>query len=169
MVLYVVVVDFVLLSIVVATINWFISNRFMSGGSGASNGSVAGGVSRASSAPSSFLVKQHVEWLYAFDVHCNSFFPAFLILHVLQFLLLPLILHTPSFVSTVISNLIFLLAFSYYHYITCLGFMALPFLSGAHSFLLPIPILAAAFFISLLFQFNLSLWFLSFYFPAPIA
>jgi hypothetical protein len=25
-------------------------------------------------------VRQHVEWLYAFDIHCNSFFPVFVLL-----------------------------------------------------------------------------------------
>ncbi len=29
-------------------------------------------------------VEQEVEWLYAFDVHCNSFFCSFLITYVLQ-------------------------------------------------------------------------------------
>lgn len=29
----------------------------------------------------SHQVEQHVEWLYAFDVHCNSYFPLFLVLY----------------------------------------------------------------------------------------
>lgn len=29
-------------------------------------------------------VEQEVEWLYSFDVHCNSFFCSFLITYVLQ-------------------------------------------------------------------------------------
>ena len=33
-----------------------------------------------------------MEWLYAFDIHCNGFFVSFLLTHVLQFLLLPMLL-----------------------------------------------------------------------------
>lgn len=165
MIFYVVVVDFLLLSIVVATITWFVSNQFMSqSGSNGATGSHMGGRTAGSS---SFLVQQHVEWLYAFDVHCNSFFPAFLILHVLQFLLIPVILSTPAIVSTLIANFIFLAAFSYYHYITCLGFTALPFLHNTHYFLLPIAGLLIIFAFSILFQINFTLVFLSFYFPLP--
>ncbi|KAL2936313.1 Protein unc-50-like protein [Bienertia sinuspersici] len=34
-------------------------------------------------APNSYVVEQRVEWLYAFDVHCNSFFPLFVLLYVI--------------------------------------------------------------------------------------
>jgi hypothetical protein len=37
-------------------------------------------------------VEQTVEWRYAFDIHCNAFFPFFLITSVLNFLLLPALL-----------------------------------------------------------------------------
>ena len=46
----------------------------------------------------------------------------------LQFLLSPLLLWR-SFLATLLSNALFAAAFSYYHYITFLGFSALPFLS----------------------------------------
>ena len=45
-----------------------------------------------------------------------------------QFLLSPLLLWR-SFVATVLSNALYGLAFSYYHYITFLGYSSLPFLS----------------------------------------
>lgn len=162
LVLYVVVVDFVIVSIIVATFNWFITNRFMINGA---SGSGNGGDSTPRSSGPGFLVKQRVEWFYAFDVHCNSFFPAFLVLHVLQFLLVPIILHAPAFVSTFISNSIFLLAFGYYYFITGLGYSALPFVNNTRIYLFPIPVLVCAFVLSLIFQFNVSLWFISFYFP----
>ncbi len=34
--------------------------------------------------PRAFSVEKEVEWLYAFDVHCNAYIPGFIILHVLQ-------------------------------------------------------------------------------------
>ena len=162
LVLYVVVVDFIIFSLIVATFNWFITNRFLvQGGSGGANGSTI----PRSSGPGSFLVKQRVEWFYAFDVHCNSFFPAFIVLHVLQFLLLPIILNVHHFISSIVSNAIFLLAFGYYHYVTCLGYTALPFINNPRVFLFPIPVLLAAFIIAVLSGFNPTFWFLSFYFP----
>jgi hypothetical protein len=47
---------------------------------------------------------------------------------VAQFLLSPLLLWR-SFVATLLSNALYGLAFSYYHYITFLGYSSLPFLS----------------------------------------
>jgi len=47
---------------------------------------------------------------------------------VAQFLLSPLLLWR-SFVATLLSNALYGAAFSYYHYITFLGYSSLPFLS----------------------------------------
>jgi hypothetical protein len=66
-------------------------------------------------------VDQKVEWLYAFDIHCNSFFPLFVVLYVLQFFLLPLVLGS-GFLSTIIANSMYAFAFSYYFYVTFLGY-----------------------------------------------
>ena len=46
-----------------------------------------------------------MEWLYAFDIHCNSFFVSFLFTHVLQYLLLPLLL-SDTFAATVAADLL---------------------------------------------------------------
>jgi hypothetical protein len=66
-------------------------------------------------------VRQQVEWLYAFDIHCNSFFPLFMLLYVLQFFLLPIVL-TNSFFAFVVSNTLFSIAFTWYFYLTHLGY-----------------------------------------------
>lgn len=66
-------------------------------------------------------VKQTVEWLYAFDIHCNAFFPFFVIVYGIQFFLLPLVLGT-SVMSLIVSNTLFAVAFSWYFYITHLGY-----------------------------------------------
>merc|ERR1711957_1015505 len=86
---------------------------------------------------SSSHVKQNVEWLYAFDVHCNAFVPLFVLLYGVQFFLLPLVLGT-SLLSFGVSNTLFAIAFSWYWYITHLGYRALPFLSNTEVFLFPI-------------------------------
>ncbi len=66
-------------------------------------------------------VEQEVEWLYAFDIHCNGFFPMFVLLFVAQFFLAPLLL-SPDFLATVLANTLYAAAFAYYHYITFLGY-----------------------------------------------
>lgn len=71
-------------------------------------------------------VKQTVEWLYAFDIHCNAFFPFFVVVYGVQFFLLPLVLGT-SLMSLVISNTLFAVAFSWYFYITHLGYRGMLF------------------------------------------
>eukprot|EP01082_Thalassiosira_pseudonana_P003795 g3275.t1.1.5e174189 g3275 g3275.t1 contig12:1758046-1758929(+) len=66
-------------------------------------------------------VKQSVEWLYAFDVHCNSFVPLFVILYGVQFFLLPVVLGT-SLLSLGVANTLYAIAFGWYFYITHLGY-----------------------------------------------
>mmetsp|Transcript_30976 Transcript_30976/g.47480 ORF Transcript_30976/g.47480 Transcript_30976/m.47480 type:complete len:277 (+) Transcript_30976:74-904(+) len=86
---------------------------------------------------SSTHVRQGVEWLYAFDIHCNAFFPLFVMLYGFQFFLLPVVLGR-SFVSLILANALYAFAFSWYFYITHLGYRALPFLSNTEVFLFPI-------------------------------
>ncbi|KAJ9561273.1 hypothetical protein OSB04_006433 [Centaurea solstitialis] len=59
--------------------------------------------------------------LYAFDVHCNSFFPLFVVLYVIHFFISPLLV-AHGFIPLLLSNLIFTVAMSYYHYLNFLGY-----------------------------------------------
>jgi len=86
---------------------------------------------------SSNHVRQTVEWMYAFDVHCNAFFPAFVLLYGLQYFLLPLVLKE-GFVAFLVSNVLHSVGFFYYFYVTHLGYRALPFLSNTEVFLFPL-------------------------------
>ncbi|KAJ0989818.1 hypothetical protein J5N97_008174 [Dioscorea zingiberensis] len=119
-VISVVVFHFLLIGIILATCCWFLTNTYL-----------------REEAPNSHVVEQHVEWLYAFDVHCNSFFPAFIMLYVLQYFLSPLLV-THGFIPLLLSNLLFMVAISYYHYLNFLGYDVLPFLDKTTFFLYPI-------------------------------
>uniref|UniRef100_A0A0E0AZE7 UNC-50 family protein n=1 Tax=Oryza glumipatula TaxID=40148 RepID=A0A0E0AZE7_9ORYZ len=99
----VVLVHFLFAGIVLATLCWFLTNSYLR------------------EEPNSHVVEQRVEWLYAFDVHCNSFFPAFVILYVLQYFLSPLLV-AHGFFPALLSNLLFVVAISYYHYLNFLGY-----------------------------------------------
>ena len=96
----------------------------------------------------SHSVTQHVEWLYAFDVHCNAFFSYFLVAYVLHYLVLPVALGHSIF-ALIVANALHLAAVAAYCYITHLGFRALPFLRNTEVFLYPVVATAAAFLVAL--------------------
>ncbi|KAI9096608.1 UNC-50 [Phlyctochytrium arcticum] len=136
-------VDFLLVGIFIATVLWFLTNRFLL-------------------QQSVHSVQQSVEWAYAFDVHCNSFWPMFLITYVLQLFFLPLVTRD-NWISLFFGNLLYLVATSYYVYITFLGYSALPFLKNPALFLYPIGILVILFCLSI-FGYNISKHILDMYF-----
>ncbi|KAJ6409546.1 hypothetical protein OIU84_009112 [Salix udensis] len=103
-----------------ATFCWFLTNAYL-----------------REEAPNSHVVEQRVEWLYAFDVHCNSFFPMFVMLYVIHYFLSPLLV-AHGFMPALLSNLLFMVAASYYHYLNFLGYDVLPFLERTTFFLYPI-------------------------------
>ncbi|MEW5315733.1 MAG: hypothetical protein WDW38_007140 [Sanguina aurantia] len=145
-VLSAVVVDFLLLGCAVATAGWLISNRFL-----------------RKRNLHHHQVEQHVEWLYAFDVHCNSYFPLFLLLYVLQFLLSPLLLMR-SFVSNALSCALYAGALAYYHVLSFLGYSSLPFLEHTEVFLWPIGAIFLCIPFAILSGFNPTAFTLSIYF-----
>lgn len=103
LILWMVGVDFVAVGVAVAAATWFVSNKYL--------------LSHASYSSAD----QKVEYAYAWDVHCNSFFPLFLITYVLQFLFLPLI-NRDAWISQFLANSLYLIAISTYVWITYLGF-----------------------------------------------
>ena len=92
----------------------------------------------------SHSVAQSVEWLYAFDVHCDAFFVYFLVAYVGHYLVLPLALGH-SYAAMLLANALHLAATGAYWYVTHLGFRALPFLRRTEVFLSPVLAAAAAF------------------------
>lgn len=98
---------------------------------------------------SSSHVRQSVEWLYTFDIHCNAFFPLFVVLYGVQFFLLPLVLGKSLF-ALLVSNTLYAASFAWYWYITHLGYRALPFLSQTEVFLFPIAAIALVYVLNLI-------------------
>jgi len=114
-VLYCVLVDWLLVGIVVASVCCHISNKYLK------------------SVTSAHAAAQDVEWLYAFDVHCNAFICSYTLTYALQYLLLPLLVHK-GVLSSVVANTLYAVAVVWYAYITHLGYKALPFLSNSQVF-----------------------------------
>ncbi|KAK8659759.1 hypothetical protein V6N13_029953 [Hibiscus sabdariffa] len=137
---------FLLTGIILATCCWFLTNAYL-----------------REEAPNSHVVEQRVEWLYAFDVHCNSFFPMFVMLHVIHYFLSPLLV-AHGFIPELLSNLLFMVAASYYHYLNFLGYDVLPFLERTTFFLYPIGVIIVLSPILILSGFNPSRYFMNIYF-----
>ncbi|KAL8283435.1 hypothetical protein RQP46_005845 [Phenoliferia psychrophenolica] len=124
-------VEFFAVGLVISTILWALSNRFLT------------------HASHTHATDQRVEWPYAFDVHANSFFPFFLQLNVAQLLLAPVVTRS-NWVCLWVGNTLYLSAFTQYVYVTYLGYNALPFLIRSELLLFPIVIFFALYVVSLL-------------------
>ncbi|KAK9690944.1 hypothetical protein RND81_09G165400 [Saponaria officinalis] len=145
-VLSVLLFHFIIAGAVLATCCWFLTNNYL-----------------REEAPNSYVVEQRVEWLYAFDVHCNSFFPMFVLLYVIHYFMSPLLL-AHGFIPVLLSNLLFMVAVSYYHYLNFLGYDVLPFLERTTFFLYPIGIVIILSPILILSGFNPSRYVMNMYF-----
>ncbi|KAI0071405.1 UNC-50-like protein [Panus rudis PR-1116 ss-1] len=143
--LLMIVRDFFLVGIIVATLLWFFANQLLL-------------------SPPSHSTPQDavVEWAYAFDVHTNAFFPLYLTLYIAQLFLLPVILKN-NWICLFVSNTLYLAAFAQYIYGVYLGFNALPFLVRTELLLAPLLPLFTGYVVSLL-GFNVAQHVLPLYF-----
>ncbi|XP_073968784.1 unc50 RNA binding protein [Rhodnius prolixus] len=140
--LYILFVDCIFVGLCVATILWFVSNRY--------------------------LIKpscrgQDVEWGYAFDVHLNAFFPPLIILHVVQLFFYNVFISQDWFISRLLGNSLWFISFTYYIYITFLGYGSLQILHKTQLFLMPIFLIIFAFILSLIFRWNVTESVMNFY------
>jgi len=129
-------IHFVLTGSIIASFSWFVSNKYL----------------RVSSFHG---VEQRMEWMYAFDIHCNSFFPLFLLLYVVHYFLLPLLIQE-TLLATIVGNGLYGAALCYYSYITSLGYSTLPFLERTEVFLYPAGPLLIALIILCIMRVNLT-------------
>ncbi|XP_033632484.1 protein unc-50 homolog [Asterias rubens] len=141
--LWVVFVDCIGVGLLVATVLWLVANKYL----------------RVTGTNS-----QDVEWGFAFDVHLNAFFPVLIILHVVQLILYIPVISYDNFLSTLIGNTLWLIAITYYIYVTFLGYSALPFLRRTVVLLYPPSlVLLGLFGISLIINWNISNTVMTFY------
>lgn len=104
-----------------------------------------------------------LEWLYCFDIHCNAFLPVFLLLYVIQYFMLPILL-MDHYLCLLLSVVLNIGALSYYHYLVCQGYSALPFLRNTEVFLAPVPLLVVLGIFSLVLRVNITKFVVSFHF-----
>eukprot|EP01127_Copromyxa_protea_P010758 TRINITY_DN2653_c0_g1_i1.p1 TRINITY_DN2653_c0_g1~~TRINITY_DN2653_c0_g1_i1.p1 ORF type:complete len:260 (-),score=42.59 TRINITY_DN2653_c0_g1_i1:19-798(-) len=125
LVFWTILVDFLLVGGILSSFTWLVANHYLN----PKAPTTADATGKLSTSPS-------VEWLYAFDIHCNSFFPLYIFLYVLQYLLV-FVLYQENYVSLFLSNTLYIVALGYYYYITFLGFTALKFLQNTQWILIP--------------------------------
>eukprot|EP01062_Namystynia_karyoxenos_P068005 TRINITY_DN62191_c0_g1_i1.p1 TRINITY_DN62191_c0_g1~~TRINITY_DN62191_c0_g1_i1.p1 ORF type:complete len:288 (+),score=96.02 TRINITY_DN62191_c0_g1_i1:163-1026(+) len=145
-VLYEVFVTFLGLGIAITTVFWFIANRGL----------------HARGQMHEWRPAEPLEWMYAFDIHCNAFFTVFMVCHVLQFFLLPWLLKV-TFFARLLSNSLYAFAFCYYYYVTFRGYLELPFLERQEYFLYPIFVVGVVLVGSLVTPFNATSWTVNWY------
>ncbi|XP_069613598.1 protein unc-50 homolog [Ranitomeya imitator] len=140
--LWIVFIDCVGVGLLIATLMWFISNKY--------------------------LVKHQgrdydVEWGYAFDVHLNAFYPLLVILHFIQLFFIKYVVLPEWFIGYFVGNTFWLIAIGYYIYITFLGYSALPFLKNTVTLLYPFAALILLYVLSLALGWNFTATLCAFY------
>jgi len=141
-----VLVDFVGVGSILATLGWWVSSTYLR---------------RKTHA---HAVDQAVEWLYCFDVHCNSWLPAILLLNLVQFLLCPVLL-SDGFFPVLLSLILHVTAATYYLWLTFLGYSTLPFLERPRSILwYPILAISGLAVLVILLHVNLTKWTVKWFF-----
>eukprot|EP01060_Flectonema_neradi_P023781 TRINITY_DN3212_c2_g1_i1.p1 TRINITY_DN3212_c2_g1~~TRINITY_DN3212_c2_g1_i1.p1 ORF type:complete len:252 (+),score=10.38 TRINITY_DN3212_c2_g1_i1:117-872(+) len=137
LVLYELGVNFILFGVLLSTLFWYCSNKYLH---------VKGQM---------HSVPQPVEWQYSFDIHCNALFSFMMVSTVVHFFLLPWILKD-SFSGRLLSNFIFSAGLTAYFYVSFRGYLELPFLEKQEFFLYPIMTVAIYFVLSIVTSFNMS-------------
>ncbi|KAG7097820.1 hypothetical protein E1B28_005138 [Marasmius oreades] len=143
LIFFMIVRDFLLSGIVVATILWLLSNRLLVQ------------LTPTSHYTHNSTSDSRVEWAYAFDVHTNAFFPLFLTLYVAQLCFLPIVLRgekdrQQNWLYMWVGNTLWVGGFAQYIYGIYLGLNALPFLTHSQLLLFPLLPLFTAYVISLI-------------------
>ncbi|KAK5942310.1 hypothetical protein PMZ80_004873 [Knufia obscura] len=81
-----------------------------------------------------------LEFGYCFDVSIRAFFPPYVLLYIVQYILMPAIDHSNK-ASTFVANTLYLVAGCYWSLITFLGFNSLTFLQHTRLLLGPVPVM----------------------------
>lgn len=141
-------VHFLAISVLVATAAFFLVGRLLGPG-------IAGlpGRRRQQGLFTPEAERESLEFGYCFDVAIRAFFPVWVMLYVVQFLLWPL-LSRDYWISLFLGNTLYAVALGYYTIICFLGYNALPFLHHTELLLSPTFVYAILWFASL-FGFNI--------------
>lgn len=120
LIVYMVMVDFYLTGVMVASAFWLVMNRLYNS-------------SFSLFSDSSRFNVNYIEWGFCFDIHCNSFIIIWCALYLVQFILLPVLTIEKSFISLFIGNSLYFGAVGHYFVITMYGFTSIPFVGNLYT------------------------------------
>ncbi|KAI4119690.1 MAG: hypothetical protein LQ345_000488 [Seirophora villosa] len=133
-------------SLAVATASYFLVGRLLGPGGSGGGGAFGGRRRRGLFGDATMAMADRdrergeegegLEFGYCFDVAIRAFFPAWIFLYVVQFMLWPLI-SRDYWISLFLGNTLYLVACTYYTIIIFLGYNALPFLHHTELLLAP--------------------------------
>ncbi|KAI9795545.1 MAG: hypothetical protein M1825_001273, partial [Sarcosagium campestre] len=147
LVLIFIFVHFLALSLLVSTAAYFLVGRLLGPGVAGLPGRRRQGLFTQAGDGDS------LEFGYCFDVAIRAFFPVWVFIYVVQFILMPLV-SLDHWICLFLGNSLYLVAFTYYTIITFLGYNALPFLHHTELLLSPVFVFGGLW-IASLFGFNL--------------
>ena len=104
-----------------------------------------------------------LEFGYCFDVSIRAFFPPYVLLYIIQFILLPVINHQNR-TSAFLANLLYLAAGIYWSLIVFLGYNALHFLHHTQLLLSPMVAWVVVWLVCTILGVNLTFWGIPFLF-----
>lgn len=148
-------VHFLVGSVLVSTLFYFLVGRFLGPG-------VAGLPGRRRQqglfGPSPATAQgEALEFGYCFDVSTRAFFPPYVLLYIIQYILMPAIDHSNK-ASTLVANTLYLVAGVYWSLITFLGFNSLTFLHHTQLLLAPVPAMVLVWLGCIISGVNLERW-----------
>lgn len=98
--------------------------------------------------------EQTIEYVYAFDIHCNSFVPLYFFCAVLPFIFLPLV-NGYNIIQVIIGNSLLCIGVLYYCYVTFMGYFSLPFVRKNKFVTLAVWPIIATFIIATMLKINI--------------
>jgi len=147
-------VHFLAGSLIVSTIAYLVVGRLLGPGIAGLPGRRRQGLFGP---PSGTRDADALEFGYCFDVSIRAFFPPYVILYILQYILMPAINHQNR-ASTFFANLLYLAAGIYWSLITFLGYNALHFLHHTQLLLSPMVAWIIIWLVCTILGINLEMW-----------
>lgn len=155
-------IHFLLGSILIATSFYFLVGRFLGPGIPGLPGrrrpqGLFGATTQSSASSSSAPQGESLEFGYCFDVTTRAFFPPYVLLYIIQYILMPAIDHKNT-ASVFVANTLYLVAGVYWSLITFLGFNSLHFLHHTQLLLAPVGVVGIGWIVCTVSGVNLTKW-----------
>ena len=107
---------------------------------------------------------QNIEFIYAFDIHCNGFVPMYTFCSIIPFIFIGITSKDNFMIEILFTNSSLCIGILYYSYVTFISYFSLPFVRKNKFVTLGIWPIIFTFFIATLCNFNFFKYFCSMFF-----